>query len=70
MKLSASYGPVMTLYLANQRLVVLVGYDVIKEALVEHPDDFTSRGPIPVLVRATRGYGRSMSPPKAMEVER
>ena len=56
-KLSASYGPVMTLHLANQRLVVLVGYDVIKEALVENPDDFTSRGPIPLLVRATRGYG-------------
>ncbi|CAL8348487.1 unnamed protein product [Arctogadus glacialis] len=61
LKLSASYGPVMTLYLANQRLVVLVGYDVIKEALVENPDDFTSRGPIPLLVRATRGYGLAIS---------
>ncbi|CAL8334319.1 unnamed protein product [Boreogadus saida] len=61
LKLSASYGPVMTLYLANQRLVVLVGYDVIKEALVENPDDFTSRGPVPLLVRATRGYGLAIS---------
>ncbi|XP_059931281.1 cytochrome P450 2C15-like [Gadus macrocephalus] len=61
LKLSASYGPVMTLHLANQRLVVLVGYDVIKEALVENPDDFTSRGPIPLLVRATRGYGLAIS---------
>ena len=56
-KLSASYGPVMTIYLGTQRLVVLVGYDVIKEALVENADEFAGRGPIPFLARATRGYG-------------
>ncbi|CAL8352088.1 unnamed protein product [Lota lota] len=61
LKLSATYGPVVTIYLGTQRLVVLMGYDVIKEALVEHADDFTGRGQIPLMVRATRGYGLAIS---------
>ena len=57
LQLSESYGPVMTLYLGRQRIVVLVGYDAVREALVEQADDFTGRGPLPFLMRATRGYG-------------
>ncbi|KAM6987522.1 LOW QUALITY PROTEIN: cytochrome P450 2Y3 [Tautogolabrus adspersus] len=60
-KLSESYGPVITVYLGRQRLVVLVGYDAVKEALVDQADDFTGRGPIPFLVRATKGYGLAIS---------
>ncbi|KAG7264168.1 hypothetical protein CRUP_010693 [Coryphaenoides rupestris] len=44
-----------------KRSVVLVGYDVIKEALVDHADDFTGRAPIPLLVKATKGYGLAIS---------
>lgn len=47
----------MTLYLGWQRTVVLVGYDAVKEALVDQADDFTGRGPLPFLVKATKGYG-------------
>ncbi|KAJ3590853.1 hypothetical protein NHX12_008801 [Muraenolepis orangiensis] len=61
LKLSASYGPVLTIYLGTQRMVALVGYDVIKEALVDHADDFTGRAPVPLLVRATKGYGLAIS---------
>ncbi|KAK9521232.1 hypothetical protein VZT92_021055 [Zoarces viviparus] len=61
LKLSKSYGPVMTVYLGRQRAVVLVGYDAVKEALVDQADDFTGRGPIPFLMRATRGYGLVIS---------
>lgn len=57
LQLSESYGPVMTVYLGPQRAVVLVGYDAVKEALVEQADDFADRGPIPFLLRATRGFG-------------
>ncbi len=57
LQLSERYGPVMTVYLGRQRTVVLVGYDAVKEALVDQADDFTGRGPIPFLLRATRGYG-------------
>ncbi|KAF0030181.1 hypothetical protein F2P81_016912 [Scophthalmus maximus] len=60
-KLSESYGPVLTVYLGRQRTVVLVGYDAVKEALVDQADDFTGRAPIPFLNRATKGYGLAIS---------
>ena len=49
----------MTLYLGWQRVVVLVGYDAVKGALVDQADEFTGRGPLPFLFRATRGYGKT-----------
>nr|XP_046245806.1 cytochrome P450 2F3-like [Scatophagus argus] len=60
-KFSEIYGPVMTLYLGWQRTVVLVGYDAVKEALVDQADDFTGRGPLPFLMKATEGYGLGIS---------
>uniref|UniRef100_A0A8C6LW79 Cytochrome P450, family 2, subfamily Y, polypeptide 3 n=1 Tax=Nothobranchius furzeri TaxID=105023 RepID=A0A8C6LW79_NOTFU len=58
---SKIYGPVMTLHLGWQRTVVLVGYDAVKEALVDQADDFTGRAPVPFLHRATRGFGLGIS---------
>lgn len=49
----------MTLHLGWQRTVVLVGYDAVKEALVDQANDFTGRGPLPFLMKATDGYGTS-----------
>lgn len=57
LQLSETYGPVMTVYLGPQRAVVLVGYDAVKEALVDQADDFTGRVPLPFLIRITKGYG-------------
>nr|QQL94708.1 cytochrome P450 2g1 [Lateolabrax maculatus] len=58
---SETYGPVMTLYLGWQRTVILVGYDAVKEALVDQADDFTGRGPLPFLMKVTNGYGLGIS---------
>ncbi|XP_074535189.1 cytochrome P450 2G1-like [Halichoeres trimaculatus] len=60
-KLAESYGSVITLYLGPQRVVVLVGFETVKEALVDQADDFTGRGPVPFLLRATKGYGLAIS---------
>ncbi|XP_059186650.1 cytochrome P450 2G1-like [Centropristis striata] len=60
-QLSESYGPVVTVYLGWQRVVVLVGYDAVKEALVDRADDFVGRGPVPFLYKATKGYGLAIS---------
>ncbi|KAK2846641.1 hypothetical protein Q5P01_009640 [Channa striata] len=61
LKLSEKYGQVLTVYLGRQRAVVLVGYDALKEALVDQAEDFNGRGPLPLLVRSTKGYGLVMS---------
>ncbi|KAM3874748.1 cytochrome P450 2Y3 [Diretmus argenteus] len=61
LKLSERYGPVMTVYLGPQRALVLVGYDAVKEALVDQADDFTGRAPVAFIHRATKGYGLAIS---------
>uniref|UniRef100_A0A3B3E0M1 Uncharacterized protein n=1 Tax=Oryzias melastigma TaxID=30732 RepID=A0A3B3E0M1_ORYME len=59
--LSQTYGPVMTIYMGWKRTVALVGYDAVKEALVDQADDFVGRAPFPFIHRATRGYGIGIS---------
>ncbi|XP_061684552.1 cytochrome P450 2F3-like isoform X1 [Syngnathoides biaculeatus] len=51
----------MMVHLGWQRAVVLVGYEAVKEALVDQADDFTGRMQLPFLVKATRGYGLGIS---------
>lgn len=48
----------MTVYLGPQRALVLVGYDTVKEALVDNADDFVGRAPVPFLHRIVKGYGK------------
>ncbi|XP_051534498.1 cytochrome P450 2G1-like [Myxocyprinus asiaticus] len=61
MKWSETYGPVMTVYLGPQRVVVLVGYDTVKEALLDQGEHFAGRAPIPFLKKIVRGYGLAIS---------
>uniref|UniRef100_A0AAY4DVG8 Cytochrome P450 n=1 Tax=Denticeps clupeoides TaxID=299321 RepID=A0AAY4DVG8_9TELE len=58
---SKQYGPVITVYLGLQRVVVLIGYETVKEALVDQAEDFSGRAPVPFLYKATRGYGLLIS---------
>ncbi|XP_034145262.1 cytochrome P450 2G1-like [Esox lucius] len=60
-KWSGVYGPVMTVYLGRQRTVVLVGYEAVKEALVDQAEDFIGQAPVPFLFQATKGYGLAIS---------
>ncbi|GCC33982.1 hypothetical protein chiPu_0012455 [Chiloscyllium punctatum] len=56
-KLSEQYGPVYTVWFGTYPAVVLCGFDTIKEALIERGHDFGSRYPLPLLHKASEGYG-------------
>uniref|UniRef100_A0A8C3HGV0 unspecific monooxygenase n=1 Tax=Chrysemys picta bellii TaxID=8478 RepID=A0A8C3HGV0_CHRPI len=47
-ELSAKYGPIFTIYLGSERVVVLYGHEVVKEALIDQGDEFSDRGRMPV----------------------
>ncbi|XP_042545051.1 cytochrome P450 2C5-like [Dipodomys spectabilis] len=56
-KFSEVYGPVFTLYLGMKPTVVLHGYEAVKEALIDHGEEFSGRGRFPLAERANRGLG-------------
>lgn len=56
-QLAKEYGPVYMLYLGSQPTVVLHGYEVIKEALIQQGDEFLGRGPLPIISDVQKGHG-------------
>ncbi|XP_053577651.1 cytochrome P450 2F2 [Bombina bombina] len=57
MKLWNQYGPVYTLYFGSRPVVFICGYQAVKEALVDHAEEFAGRGSLPLLDKFTQGYG-------------
>ncbi|XP_067412750.1 cytochrome P450 2B4-like isoform X2 [Emydura macquarii macquarii] len=55
--LRETYGPVFTIYLATQRVVVLCGYEVVKEALVDQAEEFSAREGLAIAERTSKGNG-------------
>lgn len=56
--MSKTYGPVLTCYLSNIPVVILVGYDAVKEALVDCSDVFNDRGHFKVITMLFKTYGK------------
>ncbi|XP_067319269.1 cytochrome P450 2C19-like [Anolis sagrei] len=56
-KLRKSYGPIFTLYFGVKPVVVLHGYEAVKEALIDRADEFAARGRIPPMDKYFQGKG-------------
>ncbi|XP_030074133.1 cytochrome P450 2C19-like [Microcaecilia unicolor] len=56
-KLSEKYGSLFTIHMGSDPVVVLCGYEAVKEALNERGEDFAGRGSLPMLDRVTRSHG-------------
>ncbi|XP_043841697.1 cytochrome P450 2C23-like [Dromiciops gliroides] len=56
-QLAKKYGSIYTLYVGSQRVVVLHGYNIIKEALIDQGDVFMERGNIPIFEDIMKGKG-------------
>ncbi|KAL0972844.1 hypothetical protein UPYG_G00195430, partial [Umbra pygmaea] len=56
-ELSKKYGSVFTVWLGTKPVVVISGYQDIKEALVNQGEDFNGRATYPILMTISQGYG-------------
>ncbi|XP_015676190.1 cytochrome P450 2K6-like [Protobothrops mucrosquamatus] len=57
MELSKKYGPIFRIRLGFQEMVVLTGYETVKEALVNQADAFAERASVPFLEHFSKGFG-------------
>ncbi|XP_074089432.1 cytochrome P450 2C18-like isoform X2 [Macrotis lagotis] len=57
LKIAKEYGPVFTVQMGVEKVIVLYGYKAVKEALIDHGDKFADRGSMPLLEFVNEGYG-------------
>ncbi|KAL2101311.1 hypothetical protein ACEWY4_003072 [Coilia grayii] len=56
-ELSKKYGSVFTIYSGPKKVVVLAGYKTVKQALVNHAEEFGNREITPLFCNAFEGHG-------------
>ncbi|KAM4694853.1 cytochrome P450 2K4-like [Discoglossus pictus] len=57
MELSKTYGPVFSMQMGSMKMVIICGYDAVKEALVNRADEFGGRAYMPVFQALSKGHG-------------
>ncbi|XP_041646716.1 cytochrome P450 2J6-like [Cheilinus undulatus] len=60
-QLSGKYGDVFSLRMGQEWMVVLNGFEVLKEALVNQGDSFSDRPPLPLYMDMSNGLGVVLS---------
>nr|XP_046270082.1 cytochrome P450 2K1-like isoform X3 [Scatophagus argus] len=64
--LSKKYGPVFTVYLGLKKVVVLAGYRTIKQALVNHAEEFGDREVTPIFYDFNKEHGKAFDNTQAI----
>uniref|UniRef100_A0A3B4H2J0 Cytochrome P450 2K1-like n=1 Tax=Pundamilia nyererei TaxID=303518 RepID=A0A3B4H2J0_9CICH len=57
LELSKQFGSIFTIYLGTKKVVVLVGYNAVKEALVDYAEVFGERDLTPIIDEHFQGHG-------------
>ncbi|XP_002933619.1 cytochrome P450 2K1 [Xenopus tropicalis] len=57
MELAKTYGSVFSVQLGLRKTVVLCGADTVRDALINHAEEFSERARIPVFEDITKGHG-------------
>ncbi|KAI5619049.1 cytochrome P450 2K1-like, partial [Silurus asotus] len=56
-EMSKKYGSIFTVYFGPKKVVVLAGYETVKQALVNYADEFGNRDIAPIFLTFSNGYG-------------
>ncbi|XP_069830132.1 cytochrome P450 2K4-like [Dendropsophus ebraccatus] len=69
-ELSKQYGSVFSVYLGTHRLVILCGYDTVKDALLNHAEDLAGRPITPIGSKTSADHGILFSNGESWKVMR
>ncbi|XP_032066145.1 cytochrome P450 2C31-like isoform X2 [Thamnophis elegans] len=61
-KLAEKYGPIFTVWNGSEPMVVLCGYAMVKDALVDHSEEFAGRSEMPAHKQLFQGKGQPFDP--------
>ncbi|XP_075057401.1 cytochrome P450 2K1-like [Mixophyes fleayi] len=56
-ELSKKYGSVFSVQIGLTKMVILCGYDTVKDALINHAEEFSERPNSPLFDKTARGHG-------------
>ncbi|XP_077345089.1 cytochrome P450 2K4-like isoform X2 [Lithobates pipiens] len=56
-QLAEKYGSIYSLQIGSQKMVVLCGYEMVKDALVNHANEFSGRPNLPAFIELSKGHG-------------
>ncbi|XP_075057406.1 cytochrome P450 2K1-like [Mixophyes fleayi] len=56
-ELSKKYGSIFRVQLGLEKMVILCGYDTVKDALINYAEEFSERPDSPLFAEASQGYG-------------
>uniref|UniRef100_A0A8C5MQW0 Cytochrome P450 n=1 Tax=Leptobrachium leishanense TaxID=445787 RepID=A0A8C5MQW0_9ANUR len=57
MELSKQYGSIFTIQMGLTKMVIFTGYETVKDALVNHSDEFGERATVPIFHKFDNGTG-------------
>ncbi len=58
MEMSKLYGNIFSIFVGPQLMVVLTGYDTVRDAMLNHPEVFSDRPHIPLVTIITKRKGK------------